>query len=1612
MTLSPAEFAAVFDEEFKTAWATAESKSAASRRSAIDHVGIDVLVELALAPTWTVDVVEASGLVSADALDTLVAAGLMTHNAGRYVVPEKQARDLLSSGGSQDSTVVEHLSRVGAGITKAQQANAEVPAVLSRFARLTDGVTSAGEVATRLIDLVDAAVKKADVSDAVNWIQAAARLELGLGRELVGARLRAGRLVAQKRRDDELQDFSSRYFARPHYEEPLQSLKEGSSQFWARHLRGDGGTGKTMLVRWLEAGFPSDGSAGSVARIDFDYLHPNYPGTEPGLLVLTLAAQLQFFAGAEAKIRFERLEDHIADWHTRIEEAERTHPADVAAIRAERAPLVQGAFAEAVSALPAPVVVILDTTEELEKAAGGQANVQAALDVVTRLHEASPSVRVVLSGRRRLPLPTGAEELVVVGFEPGEATRFVKWFDVDDKRAQAIVTRVAAMSADGDLSPFDLALLATWARDDPQFGLQAIVDMDDSFYVEHRIIGRLGSAELERVLPVVVALGRFDVATLGAVTGAEGPLLDRLVAAVTRQEWVDVESGSLLVVDPHLRRRLMDYLNRNRRVAWTEARRGAASYLREYGETALRSAVTVEHLTGAIELTEDEDEIDLVAWWGRIEERARAEAAFGWLEGVSALLLGAGGAVGHAHPLAGPVTASYVACLDHEAPDPVTGHREMWREVYEKSEAGSRSAARGAAHLEEAIEPAFELWAERLDEQLGASFIAGLEQLVDNGDDWSALATRLFQATIDRELGPELFAMSSCLVGRAYAARGERSPCRTWLVKAVELAEMAVGGQSGNEWIDWPVDDVGARIRLWATATWWPRFGKASQADEWFTHTGDRIRTVDQDREAALATQVALASGRVGKAPAASLGLVPVSPFVARVPIHLQTPSGAVTRALVWARRGDVDRALSDVHATNSDRASSEEYLMAERARMALVRRYRLRDIGEGVSTGLADSLDPADVALLKDLDAFDGPPVTGIAWWTAMPTVSRAAGAHAWWRTVRAGTEIPFTLSPPFLPKPNPPARAADAHCLLDDVERALMFGRPEPPLPDLTPWLGSDPVDAEDALRLVLRRFALTGDLESNANGLAQRLGRNHAAEIALDEGDSLALRLPLRAGPLLGLAGRWFATAWDPFGEVRAWAAAALASLAVPSRPGGTPSTAQQEAVAELAEAYRRATRAIDLPLWDDLLDLTSDPVGRAPRSWRPWLIRCAVVRVATEGGRVRGDLDALLRRHLSTLSDRQQPVMPTDISQAARSSLPWLRAVTQAGGLDSTNAANRPVVLELEALDAPSSTRIMRSGTVRVVRHAGDESRPAASTNEGQRADEVIVKLPPGLADRERLQGLIADLDLARPVEFLQNPDVGAPAWEFLVAATPMAANALDRPMWRRIKRSSPRPINRARRWRVAAIAGEADMSLARCWRDVYPASVVEVDVIPSLASASVHEAAVLHLIGQAVEGRRGVSWVSGPDGSLGSVVRSAPSKEPFGRESLPAAEILARSEPDLVLIQGIPDHEFHLDTWSREQAAYFRQLGTDLAQGGVPAVIVLPGFGLPVWDIATRALVEALEIGHHQTLSPSRLIRAVREVRLAVAGPPDRDRGFEDALGACLFMSDSVISIDG
>lgn len=1553
---------AAFAADFTAAMEAASNRLVSERRSAVAGVGADVAARLALAPVWTTDVLAASALAPPDALDRLVEAGVATRSGDRYVIAEDRARallaDVLASG-----DVVAHLHAVAEAVDRARNSVA-IPAALERFAALTAGAPSAGVVAARLHERVSAA---ADLPEAVNWIDAAGRLELGLGRSIVGARLHAGRLVARRRRDDDIARFLDGYFERPALQSRLRALLRGGEQpaLWALHVHGVGGTGKTVLVRWLEGQFPSDGTAGSVVRIDFDYLHPNYPDTEPGLLVQVLAAELRLFGESEALVRFERLDALVTDWHERIDEAERTRPDEVPSVRRERHALVHDTFADAVGHLPRPVVLILDTTEELEKAPGGSANVTATMKTLTRLHEAVPGLRVVLSGRRTLPLPPGAEVLPVAGFTRDEAARFVAWTGIDGDRGAAVVDRVAADASPQGLSPFDLSLLAQWARDDPTLDAAAIRAIDHDRYVEHRILARLGDADLEAVLPVVVALGRFDDATLGAVTDRDGSALDELTAAVGRQEWITTEPGGIRAVDVHLQGRLAAYLERHRRAAWDAARSRAAAHLRAHCQQAPRSAVTVEHVAGAIRLTDPADPGKLSDWWARIEERARTEAAFGWLLGITARLLGGGGGVASAHPLFAAVAASHAACLGREEPDPVHGHRGLWQEVHAAAEPGSRLAARAAAHLPGEVHAALERWAPALDEALGAAFVAGLEAMPEQAP---ATAESLFAAARERSLSPELLAMAALLAGRSHAVAGDGAAARRWIRRAIGLVDTAVGGQGGHQWTDWAVEDAAARIRLWAAATWWPLLGSPGEAARLLV-VERRVTNVDQDRAASLAAMLFLAAGRRY----AHVSVPEVAgPFPPRALVHLDVPPLFVPRALTEAREGHVDDALALLAPWTDLPAGGADYLAAERTRMLLVRRFRLRDVGEGLTTGLVDSQAAVDLALLADLDALDGEKVA-VPLWRRTSADPDPHVAHGCWRAVRAddpdalreadGWAVPEQVGPG--------SSAAELHRVLDDVERRRLAGDPRP-APDVLAWAAAHPLEPEHALRLLLRAVALAGTDATATDRPARRLGRNLAAEMALDEGELLALRLPDRAGALLDLAAGWFASAGDVAGQLRARAAAALAAQ---SAAGDVPGAGGAE-VAALRTVYRRTVRSFPVPDWDELLARPSEAIADAARGWQPWVARCALAAHVAAG--TADQLAAVIATQFATTGDDGRYLLAPELAVVR-----WHTAAPPQPPPPPTAQpfVSAPVVLRVDGGSARSTTWALRRDVARVQR-LGSPDYAEFEANAVAEPGDPLAADPP-------LAPLLRDVDPQIAVEFHHTADVGAVSWEALLREA-TASDWASRPVWRRVQRAQRRQPRTDHAWPVLIAC--SDLSLPGAWHGHDEVQIVTTSLSPNVRV----QPRVVHLIGLGVEKRSGVGL------EFGAVIartKVAPAR--------PSAAEMAKWFPDtdLVVVQGLPNDEPVHGTWSREQAAYLRQLGTDFALAGVPAVVVVPALPVAAATAAIETLVTALPLDQER-LAPPGLVAAVTAIRRLALGTSLPARAVEDALSVCLFLSDT------
>jgi len=116
-----------------------------------------------------------------------------------------------------------------------------------------------------------------------------------LGGSLPGVVDRARTLVAVKVRQDEAARALATYQKRPALESWIAAALSGDD--WAIHLRGGGGVGKTMLLRYVSSPrFAGEHRLApfTVAGVDFDHLDPRYPLLRPLLLFEALQSQLVY----------------------------------------------------------------------------------------------------------------------------------------------------------------------------------------------------------------------------------------------------------------------------------------------------------------------------------------------------------------------------------------------------------------------------------------------------------------------------------------------------------------------------------------------------------------------------------------------------------------------------------------------------------------------------------------------------------------------------------------------------------------------------------------------------------------------------------------------------------------------------------------------------------------------------------------------------------------------------------------------------------------------------------------------------------------------------------------------------------------------------------------------------------------------------------------------------------------------------------------------------------------------------------------------------------------------------------------------------------------------
>ena len=690
--------------------------------------------------------------------------------------------------------------------------------------------------------------------------------------------------------------------------------------------------------------------------------------------------------------------------------------------------------------------------------------------------------------------------------------------------------------------------------------------------------------------------------------------------------------------------------------------------------------------------------------WDKVADKIRVQCDWPWADQRTSRLLGEDGAVANPrHPARAAVIAARISSLLHTrseynpspdwhevadrasaTPDPATGEWLRSRAI-----AGKVAAYRlpgvelpssdDLAAFWELVDQ-FAAVAGRLPaplaEQLAASCCAALEGLVEvaelRGDASLVSDTGLIEHWLDHIGGlvpADLLALARIVAARSMALHGR------WQA-ALELAaqaERSVADDSVSRpgrWADFDAPTMTChRIRLELV-----RMAAAQPLStdplrdlplEQWQHSAEKdLGAIDADRLLAALLRRRLSFGTLPRDEVKRLAALEdaaaerVRQSGSALCCHRAVPPLFTVLAWCWSAVGCNDRAIALLHLRRREAlkaADADAENAALTATLEISRRMRVaqRVLAKNSSgSAYADQRAAAWAltVLTEQPDALSA----------ECPNDLTGAGLHDWWRTRPAplcredtrsfrdragqltsgqGDQTPFTT----------------LSLELDLAEAALA----ESAVPawvhaDPAELAGSGQVTGEQLIRLVLRMQALghpgykVPDDDPSAavsawwvTGSAPAVGARRRAELAMDEGELLALRLPHEAILLLDLAALWFTETNDPASALFAAIAGTLARLRA-----GIPVPDLNESLAGSYEALASWVKT-PLPDWTDVhfaLTPLRAPGGPTERILGGWLRRLAVcaVRAGPEASGIAAS---------SIKADRAEPML-----QASLGSIP--------------------------------------------------------------------------------------------------------------------------------------------------------------------------------------------------------------------------------------------------------------------------------------------------------------------------------------------------------------------
>jgi hypothetical protein len=933
----------------------------------------------------------------------------------------------------------------------------------------------------RIMPLLDAR----RLGEALQWMDIARLIEIPIAAGFSAGTERLARRIEleHRRRDDDAR--VKRFFRREVQVEAFHALMT-DKRTWALHYVGETGAGKTMILRYIAATLAPrlKPKPAVTARVDFDWLPPEYPHTEPGRLLAAFADELRLYddTGAAAGL-FDRFDKAERNARGRRRRADATAPVSdqgalipspgAAATRSGRRPAatltgagkLAATFAEAILALDRPVVLLIDTCEELAKLRSDGSlpdSVAGTFALLEEVHDLVPSLRVVFCGRRSLasggadgawasigsPQPPRPYLQLheVRGFTRDEADAFLAPRNVPADLLAEILQRTGKVDdarrfefrgGGPDVgvarhNPFELDLYADWACDpDNRPDVKTIRSATVDPLVEIRILRPIVNKDVQELVRLAGFLGRFDEPAVRALTNLAPEAFGVAYRELLEQEWVEPQGGGFYAVQHGDRVRLRRYLENNGGAAYAQTTARVAERLPAFLEARPLVALDSSHLE-AIVRAYDNDPGGAWKAWSTLEARFAAEEEWARADRLTDQLLAERGAATPQAELHGAVRATYASARAHVTPSDEL--EKEWAEVEKwladrpnapgapalrlRAVAGRCAAPRYGsravqpdelARLEEALETDGPV----LDEPTAACVTAAVEvaiEVAEHGDHTLVRpAARLADRIAVQDLSPELAAFALTLRARALLLTNERD--QAWSEFAAAAARCPPG-PSAQRWLGWITpDDVGSRVRLEIVRACYPLPQTLALVD-----AGTDTATAEGRWLAGTTAALRLAVAPPAEEELDALSVDPAAALVdrPRANVHYTSPPPFASAAAALLAGGRVAAARDQLErGRRSGLADAETEPVSEAAAelfgLTAIRRMRLRDEGEDRRAG-RQGAGYAEQSILWTLDGLDGAKSPSL-WAPDQPTEQPHVGSgwaywrHARWRGIYAGT-------------------------------------------------------------------------------------------------------------------------------------------------------------------------------------------------------------------------------------------------------------------------------------------------------------------------------------------------------------------------------------------------------------------------------------------------------------------------------------------------------------------------------------------------------------------------------------------------------------------------------